>query len=109
MATPDKSAAVSQPVQSLSQPALTGKQNNSVVSLHSNDKDDEYDFNDLRQSKSKFFAKVSESESDDLDDSIENEADNWTTKNNKRKKKKMLTNSVAIKKVNNKTTPKSKQ
>ena len=59
LATPDKSAAVSQPVQSLSQPALRGKQNNSVVSLHSNDKDDEYDFNDLRQSK--FFGKVSES------------------------------------------------
>ena len=107
LATPEKSAASSQPVPSLSQSALTGKQNNSVVTLNSNSKDDEYDFNDLRQSK--FFARGSESESDDLDDSIETEADNWTTNSNKRKKKKMLTNSVAIKKVNNKTTPKSKQ
>lgn len=80
-------------------------QPNGLAEIGNND--DEYVFNDLQQSK--FFRKTSESESDDFDNSLDNEDDKWMLKSNKRKKKNMLTNKVAIKKVNNKTTPESKK
>ena len=108
LATPEKSSGSSaqSPVQSTSTTDLPGKKA-STISRPSPNKDDDYVFNDISQSK--FFRKVDESESDDFDDDVENETKNWTVNGNKRKKKKMLTNSAAVKKVNNKTTPKLKR
>ena len=111
LATPEKSSASSlhpETTQSSPPVAAVSLGKNDSSSTHSNnDNDEEYVFNDLQHTK--FFRKPNESESDDFDHYLDDENDKWTTNSNKRKKKKMLTNKVAIKKVNNKTTPDSKK
>ena len=66
----------------------------------------DFDFCELNQSK--FFTKPSEVDSDDANDHYESEIENWTLKKQNKKRKSNATPTDDSKRLNRKTTPKTR-